>query len=159
VTEEAQFQPGTQIRIELSSTVMEFSGSVRKVIAPDGCDTTFHGMPKPFVLPGQHAAVLSISDEHGDQELLSIPFMVTIADYAFDHISRPFAGRVIVGVVGAVSVCLLTLALITRTAQALDAASGSAGLAFSAFIFTRVNNLYRSRANSVQGYLQDPPSQ
>ena len=159
VAREARFQLGMKIRISLSSPAMEFSASVQKVIFLEGADTTFTGRPRPFALPGAHAAVLTVSNEHGDQELLSIPFQVNIVNYAFDHISRPVAGRVVGGVVGVVSACVLALAIITRTAQVLDAASGAVGLALSAFVFTRINSLYSRHTISEQGVAQNPPAQ
>ena len=157
VGREARLQLGIKVGIRLSSPAMDFSENVQKVISLEGANTTFQGIPKPSAPPGTHAAVLAISDERGEQELLSIPFDVKIADYAFDHVSRPVAGRLVGGIVGAVSLCVFSLALITRTAQVLGAAGGGIGLAASAFVFTMMDRLYR-RTISVQGSSQDPPS-
>jgi hypothetical protein len=157
MTRKARFQVGTKVRIRLSSPVMEFSHPVGKVISSTDTHTTFTGKPKPSTPPGVHAAVLAVSDERGEEELLSMPFEMNIVDYAFDHVSRPFAGRVIGGIVGVASVCVLALAFITRTAQVLDAAGGAVGLALSAFFFTRVETVFRRPAVMVEGSAQSPP--
>jgi hypothetical protein len=157
VATEAPFRLNMKVRITLSSPVVDFSAAVLKRITSDGSDTTFTGTPKQAAPPGSHAAVLAVSDEHGEEEFLSLPFTVTIANYAFDHISRPRAARAIGSIVSVMSVVVFAAVLITRTAQVLGAAAGATGLAFSAILFARINSLYRNQAISMQGDAQLPP--
>jgi hypothetical protein len=152
---EARLRQGAKVRISLTSQSVDFAAPVWKRIVSAGIDTTFQGTPKASAPPGINVAVIAICDEDG-VEILSLPFDIYIVDYAFDHVSRPFAGGVIGGVAGALAVCMLVLALIMRTGQVLTAISGAIGLALSGLVFAWINSLFRRQSTIVRGTSQDP---
>lgn len=156
VPADIRLRPGTIVQISLSSPAMRFSGPVRKPIPAAGCDTSFTGKPSAAALPGAHSALLTISDESGSNELLSVPFQIRIVDYAFDHVSRPMIGRVAAGLAGVASAAVLILALITKTDLVLKAGAGAMGLAMSAFVFTSISNRYGRPAQTAEGATSDP---
>jgi hypothetical protein len=143
------------VQVKLSSPVMVFSPPVVRTISVHGSDIDFTGEPIDSVSPGKHTGLLSISDEKGEVQFMTLAFNMTIFDYAFDHMSRPIVGRATGVVLGLISLSFFVLGLLTQTARITETVSGAFGTLLAGFIFARINSQYRTTAISAKAAGED----
>ncbi len=95
--------------------------------------TTFIARPTDTCAPGEHPIKLSILDPETKTELQSIPFTVTVTDFVFDHISRPYLANATSIVLGIGALAMFILTFVGQVDTTLGLTSGSfAGILASA---------------------------
>ena len=136
------------VEIAISSPDIDFHQPISTLITSSGTKVSFWAKPKDTCIPGKHSGVLTIRDPDSHQQYESIPFSMTVVDYAFDHISRPLLGNFVSFFIGCGSVITFCLALLGQIDKTFGMTSGTAGGAVAGFIYSRV--LYDYKKHSVK---------
>lgn len=143
-TAESTVPSGRTVEITLSSAEIDFSASVQRIVQPGGLHGYFWGKPKDTCRPGDHPALLTITDADAGNEYDSIPFTVNVVDYAFDHVSRPLLSKIGSTVAGLASVTSFFLTFLGQIDKTFGLASGSAGCLVAVVLLARIGNIYRN---------------
>ncbi len=142
--------PGMSVEIALSSPDIIFLKPATKTIDKSGVDVSFFGKPTATCNPGNHTVILTIIDTSTEERYESISFRVTVVDYAFDHISKPFLVKLLSFVMGIGSFIMFVLGLLGQIDKSFGLASGTAGGAIIAYMFARMSKLYRRPETTLE---------
>jgi len=137
-------EPGMRVKVELTSHAIDFSSARTVELAKDEVMIHFEGIPSNNCLPGEHTILLSIQDAENNQELFSQSVYVSIADYAFDHVSRPATQQIVSVVSGIGAVLIWTLTFLGMIDQTWGMTSGTAATVVSVTVFGWLQYAYRS---------------
>ena len=149
VTHESPFVENQTVIVKLSSPQIEFSEPGVVVVSPEVKTVSFTGMPKDTCQPGTHAGVLSITDKATQELVQSIPFQVQVADFAFDHLSRPLLSNAASALLGLGSFASFVLTLLGNIDKAFGLASGAAAGTVALFLYLRFLNLFQRPNTNV----------
>lgn len=154
-TAESTVLEGQAIDIALSSSALEFSPLVRKVFRGQILHTLFWGAAKDVCRPGSHRGLLSIRETATGHELDSLPFTIEVVDYAFDHVSRPFLGRIASLTAGLGAFASFVLTFFEKIDKGFGLASGTAASGLAIFLMLHVSRLYRSPVVTTSSQAND----
>ena len=141
---------GKTVRVSLSSPALQFSEAVVKTLNLKLNEIAFTVIPSEGCAPGKQAALLSIKDANTEEEYVSTSFNVTVDDYAFDHISKPFLAFVSSASAGIGSVTLFVLTYFQQIDTTLGVPAGTAAAAAAAFWGIRPRMLYNQNQATNQ---------
>ena len=141
---------GKTVRVSLSSPALQFSEAVVKTLNLKLNEIAFTVIPAEGCAPGRQSALLSIKDANTKEEYVSTSFDVTVDDYAFDHISKPFLSFVSSASAGIGSVALFVLTYFQQIDTTLGVPAGTAAAAAAAFWGIRPRMLYNQNQATNQ---------
>ena len=140
---------GQVVKIKLFSPDITFSEAISKKLDLSINSMTFLGEPLDTCQPREHKVVLSILDNKTGIEYQSETFSVKVADYAFDHVSRPLLSKVSALILGFGSLTMFVLALLEQIDKTIGLTSGTAAGVLAVVVYTNFYGLYqRIRANT-----------
>lgn len=134
---------GLKVKIKIACSGIDFSGDVSKDLIFPINKTFFIAKPKDDCYPGYQTALLSIVDYDTDIEYFSTTFEIDVADFAFDHISRPLLSRVSAIVLGIGSFVMFFLTLLEQIDKTVGMTSGTAVGIIAVIVYTNFYNLYQ----------------
>jgi hypothetical protein len=137
-----QLPLGQDVSIALSSPDVVFSAAKQWQVSPAGIDAAFFGRPGEDARPGAHAGILTVTETGSQRELASMPFTVTIADFALGKMSRPTLRGVVTGVLVVASVGILGYSFMNQVQEVMGVVTGVVGAAISAVVTVRTTALY-----------------
>jgi len=135
--------------VKLSSPHIEFSEPALIIVTREVTTASFTGIPTDLCAPGRHAAVLSLTDKENGALVQSIPFQVSVVDFAFDHVSRPLLSNTTSVVLGFGSFASFVLTFMGQIDQTFGLASGSAAGAIAVFLYARYLELFKRSNTNV----------
>ncbi|MEM2051284.1 MAG: hypothetical protein QXZ11_09255 [Thermoproteota archaeon] len=135
--------PGLKIRMKLFSHVLSFSDPVVRQIGNSPVIARFTAIPKENCQPGLHQAILSIADAETQIEYESISFVVQIADFAFDHISRPLLSKMVSAVLGIGSLAMFILTALEQVDKTFGLTAGTAAAMLTSTILFQWWSIFR----------------
>jgi hypothetical protein len=140
---------GQVVKIKLFSPDIIFPEAIAKKLDLSVNSLTFLGKPLDTCQPREHKVVLSILDNKTGIEYQSETFSIKVADYAFDHVSRPLLSKVSTFVLGIGSFVMFILALFEQIDKTVGLTSGTAAGVLAVVVYTNFYNLYqRIRPNT-----------
>lgn len=132
-----------KIRIKLSSPVLLFSDPVIKQVENGLTIARFTAIPNDNCRPGVHYAILSITDAETQCEYESLSFAVQVADFAFDHVSRPLLSKAMSFVLGIGSLTMFILTGLEQVDKTLGLTAGTAAAVLTSTILVRFWSLFQ----------------
>lgn len=138
-----ELKEGLTVRVKLSSPVLSFSDPVIKQIENGLTITRFTAIPSDNCRPGTHYAILSITDTKTQFEYESLSFAVQIADFAFDHVSRPLLSKAMSAVLGLGSLTMFILTGLEQVDKTLGITAGTAAAVLTSTILVRFWALFQ----------------
>lgn len=146
---DTELKLGQIVKIKLFSPDITFPEAIAKKLESSINLMTFLGKPLDTCQPREHKVVLSILDNKTGIEYQSETFSVKVADYAFDHVSRPLLSKVSAVVLGIGSFTMFILALLEQIDKTIGLTSGTAAGVLAMVVYTNFYNLYqRIRPNT-----------
>lgn len=140
---------GKVVKIKLYSPDITFPEPIAKKLDTSINSMIFLGKPLDTCQPREHKVVLSILDNKTGIEYQSETFSVRVADYAFDHVSRPLLSKVSAFALGIGSFAMFVLALLEQIDKTIGLTSGTAAGVLAVVVYTNFYNLYqRIRPNN-----------
>lgn len=136
--------PDVIVTVNLFSPDIEFSEQVTKLLKRG--INQFHFIAKPREacnIDKPHTIKLSIYDKSAETELESIVFKIKVADFAFDHISRPLLSRVSTVFLGIGSLVMFVLTLLEQIDKTVGLTSGTAAGVLAVAVYAVFYNLYQ----------------
>lgn len=140
---DSDLETGQRIKITLSSPSIVFSEPVIKKLDKAINTTNFIAKPDDDCHPGTHQVVLSLSDPETQIEYQSISFTVKVADFAFDHVSRPLLSNMTSIALGTGSLVMFVLTLLGRIDTTFGLTSGTVAGTLASAIYVRFLTLYQ----------------
>lgn len=134
---------GQKVRIKLFSPEINFSDSVVKIIDSPINKATFLGTPKDTCEPGSHIVLMSISDAEVDETIETLTITVRVADFAFDHVSRPLLSRISVIFLGLGSFAMFILTLLEQIDKTLGLTFGTAAGILATAVYANFYSMYQ----------------
>ncbi len=138
-----ELNKGLKIRIKLSSPVLSFSDPVIKQVENDLTIARFTAIPNDNCRPGTHYGILSIADAETQFEYESISFAVQVADFAFDHVSRPLLSKTMSAVLGLGSLIMFILTALEQVDKTFGLTAGTAAAVLTSTILVRLWSLFQ----------------
>ncbi len=142
-----QLRLGAEVEIALSSPDVQFSQPAKWTVTESGIDTAFWARPDETARGGEHTGVLTIRESGRD--LASLPFTLTIADYALGKISRPAMRFALTGAGVAASIAILAYSQLNHVQEIAGLVTSALGAVVSAVVTERTTALYRRRAGNA----------
>jgi len=142
VSTDQRLRLGQDVVIALASPDVEFSAPKNWTVSPRGIGAAFYGRPSELARPGAHVGILTIIEAASGRELASMPFTISIADFALGKISRPTLRGVLTGVAVLGSVAVVGYSMINQVQEVIGIVIGTIGAAISAVVTVRTTALY-----------------
>jgi len=142
-TWDVELSKGSKIRIKLSSPVLSFSDPVIKRVENGLAVARFTAIPNDNCRPGTHYAMLSITDVETQLEYESLSFAVQVADFAFDHVSRPLLSKAMSVVLGIGSLTMFVLTGLEQVDKTLGLTAGTTAAVLTSAILARFWSLFQ----------------
>ncbi len=139
-----ELRVGTTVKVTLfSPEITFFNNPVTKELKHEQNKISILGRPNDSCQPGYHIANLAVSNPQTGTEYQSINFSVQIADFAFDHVSRPLLSRVTAVLLSMGSLNIYMLTLIQQVDTVFGLASGTVGMTLAGAIYFHIQLFYR----------------
>jgi pSer/pThr/pTyr-binding forkhead associated (FHA) protein len=140
-------EKGMFVKVKIESAEIEFSAPVvRRLIEPE-ISIIFTVKPSDSCNPHKTIAKLSICVQESDEELFSAPIDITVVDFVFDHVSRPFIYNLATAFSGLSALVMFILTLFGQIDTTFGLASGATASAVAIAVFIRFTSLFQHMQN------------
>ncbi len=133
-------EDGSRITVALECPNITFSSAVETRIGRETM-AAFLATPDEGCRLGEHAALLRVH-RHDTNTDESVPFTLTVVDFAFGHVSRPGLARAVAVVAALGSAASFLMTTLGQVDQVAGLVSGAAGAVAASFVHLRVFAAY-----------------